>query len=217
MKPHTPLRNIVFDLGGVLADLDPERCKASFRALGMPQVVEWIDPCYPSDLFARMERGDLTAAETCEELRRITGRTEVTDEAIAAAYRSLITGIPRYKLRMVQALREAGFATYMLSNNNPISMPYLAECLFTADGRTMGDYFVRIYLSYEMHELKPSPSIFHKMIDDSGMVPGETLFIDDGAASIATAHDLGFRTYMPAPHEDFRSVFDGFAVRFPAD
>lgn len=217
MTTLTPIRNIVFDLGGVLADLDPERCKAAFRNLGMPRAAEWIDPCHPSDLFARMERGDLSAAETCDELRRITGRREVSDEAIAAAYRSLIVGIPRYKLRMVKALREAGYSTYLLSNNNPIAMSYLAERLFTADGLTINDYFVRLYLSYEMHELKPSPAIFRQMLDDSNMEPAETLFIDDGERNIATARALGFRSYQPAPREDFRHLLAGLSVRFPAD
>ena len=51
--------------------------------------------------------------------------------------------------------------------------------MFRCDGHAMEHYFDRIYLSYELRELKPSEAIFRKMIDDSGMVPSETLFIDD--------------------------------------
>ena len=51
---------------------------------------------------------------------------------------------------------------------------------FTADGHTMDDYFDKVYLSYELRELKPSEAIFRKVIADSGIIPAQTLFIDDG-------------------------------------
>ncbi len=202
------LKNIVFDLGGVLADLDIERCRASFRALGMPQIAELVNPYYPAEVFEKLERGDLTAHETCDEMRRIAGRPEVTDEEIARAYQSFIVGIPVYKLRMLARLREKGMKLYMLTNNNPLVMPYIIDRCFTADGHTVDDYFDKLYISYEMHQLKPSHAIFRTMIGDSGLVPHETLFIDDGQKNVDAARELGFDVYMPAPREDFRHLFD---------
>ena len=79
---------------------------------------------------------------------------------------------------------------------------------FTADGHTMDDYFDKIYLSYELHELKPSEAIFRKVIADSGVIPAETLFIDDGRKNVDAAQALGFAVYMPAPGEDFGHLFE---------
>lgn len=208
MMIHT-FKNIVFDLGGVLADLDLERCREAFRALGMPRIAELVDPYYPAEVFERLERGDLTAHEACDEMRRISGRSEATDEQIARAYQSFIVGIPRYKLQLLRRLRERGLKVFMLSNNNPLVMPYIIDCCFTTDGGTVDDYFDKLYLSYEMHALKPSPAIFRMMIADSGIVPQETLFIDDGEKNVHAARELGFDVYMPAPREDFRHLFDG--------
>lgn len=59
-----------------------------------------------------------------------------------------------------------------------------------------------------MHELKPSPEIYRKMIEKSGMRPEATLFIDDNAENLHTAQELGFHVYMPRPREDFRFLFD---------
>ena len=205
---NATIQNIVFDLGGVLADLDIERCRASFRALGMPRIADLIDPYYPAEVFEKLERGALTSHEACDEIRRISGRSEATDRQIADAYRSFIVGIPVYKLRMLARLRERGLKLYMLTNNNPLVMPYIVDCCFTADGRTVNDYFDKLYVSYEMHLLKPSPEIFRAMIADSGLVPHETLFIDDGRKNVNAARDLGFDVYMPAPREDFRHLFD---------
>lgn len=202
------IRNIVFDLGGVLVDLNAARCKEAFCALGMPQMAALIDPCYPAEIFARMERGDLSAHETCDEIRRLTQRPDVSDEAIAGAYQVFVAGIPVEKLRLLERLRREGYGVYMLSNNNPLVMPYIASECFTIDGHDMPYYFDRIYLSYELHELKPSPEIFRRVIGDSGIRPEETLFVDDGARNVQTARELGFHTYMPAPREAFSPRFD---------
>ena len=144
---NATIQNIVFDLGGVLADLDIERCRASFRALGMPRIADLIDPYYPAEVFEKLERGDLTSHEACDEMRRISGRSEATDRQIADAYRSFIVGIPVYKLRMLARLRERGLNLYMLTNNTPLVMPYLVASCFTADGRTVNHYFHQIYVS----------------------------------------------------------------------
>ena len=135
------------------------------------------------------------------------GNPEISDGQIAWAYGEFLVRIPVEKLRQIDALRQQGLRTYVLSNNNPASMEYIRR-MFTADGKTMDDYFDAVYLSYELHELKPSEAIFRKMIAASGMVPAETLFIDDGQKNVDAAQALGFAVYMPAPEEDFGHVLE---------
>ena len=101
------------------------------------------------------------------------------DDIIISASPEFLVRIPVAKLRQIDALRERGIRTCVLSNNNPASMKYIRR-MFTADGKTMDDYFDAVFLSYELHELKPSEAIFRKMIAAGGMRPEETLFIDDG-------------------------------------
>lgn len=199
--------NVVFDLGGVLVDLDLERCRRRFLDLGMDEVARLVDPCYPAEVFGRLERGDISLHEACDAMRALSDTPDVTDDAIAAAYGAFVTGVPVKKLRMIGRLRGQGLHTYVLSNNNPASMRVIRE-LFEADGRRMEDYFDRIYLSYELRELKPSEAIFRKMIADSGIRPERTLFIDDGERNVATARALGFDVYMPAAGEDFTHLFE---------
>ncbi len=201
------IHNIVFDLGGVLVPLNLDRCKKAFIALGMPQIAELLDPCHPAGMIRGFERGDITAHEMCEKMRQVSGCHEITDEAISDAYTAFIEVIPVKLLRLIERLRADGYRTYVLSNNNPIAMDCIRQ-LFRADGREMTDYFDRIYLSYEQHELKPDEAIFRKMIADSRMVPEETLFIDDSAHNLATAQQLGFAVYQPDPNEDFSHLFE---------
>ena len=122
------IKNVIFDLGGVLVDLDIDRCTAAFRELGMNRVADLINPCYPAEMIGRLERGDLS--------------------------------------------------------------------------------FHEAYLSYELRELKPSEAIFRKVIADSGIVPAQTLFIDDGQKNVDAAQALGFAVYKPAPGEDFGHLLE---------
>lgn len=207
MDDMQQIKNVIFDLGGVLVDLDIERCIAAFRLLGMNRVADLVNPYYPAEMIGRLERGDISFHEACDEMRRLDNRPGVTDAEIAGAYGAFLTGIPVAKLRQIARLREAGIRTYVLSNNNPASMEVIRG-QFTADGRTMDDYFDKIYLSYELRELKPSEAIFRKVMADSGVVPAQTLFIDDGQKNVDTAQALGFAVYMPAPGEDFGHLFD---------
>ena len=188
-------------------DLDIDRCKAAFRSLGMEAVAQLIDPCYPAEMIGRLEHGEISFHEACEEMRRLAGRPDIPDERIAWAYGEFLTGVSATKLRAIERLRARGLKSYVLSNNNPASMLFIRG-MFRADGHTMEEYFDRIYLSYEMHDLKPSETIFRQMIDDSGMLPLETLFIDDGAKNIDTARRLGFEVFQPAPGEDFTPLLD---------
>ena len=175
------IRNVVFDLGGVLVELDIERCRRAFRDLGMEAVAEIVQPYYPVEVIGRLEGGEISFHEACDEMRRLAGRPDIPDERIAWAYGQFLVDVPVAKLRAVERLRSRGIRTYVLSNNNPASMRFIRE-MFRADGRTM--------------------------IDDSGMLPLETLFIDDGAKNIDTARRLGFEVFQPAPGEDFTPLLD---------
>ena len=181
------IKTVVFDLGGVLVDLDIDRCTGAFRSLGMDAVADLINPYYPAEMIGRLEHGVISFHEACDEMRRLSGTPE--------------------KLRQIDALRERGIRTCVLSNNNPASMKYIRR-MFTADGKTMDDYFDAVFLSYELHELKPSEAIFRKMIAAGGMRPEETLFIDDGQKNVDAAQRLGFAVYMPGPGEDFGHILD---------
>jgi len=199
------IRNIVFDLGGVLIDLDRDACVQAFAELGFPQADLLLDPYRKSGIFLKLELGATTPQELYDHIRHETGR-ETAPEAINAALCRFLVDLPEYKLDMLRELRKR-FKIFMLSNTNAIMMPYIAEHLFTRQGGTMGDYFDRIFLSYEMKLAKPDPEIFQMMARESALVPEETLLIDDSPANVAAAETLGFRTYLAGKCEDFRPIF----------
>ena len=202
-------RTIVFDLGGVLIDYSLERSIEAFRRIGYGQIETLIDPYRQSGVLLQLEKGEVGPEALYDEISRSVGRP-VDPKAIDAALCGFLLDIPDYKLDMLLDLRRRGFRLFMLSNTNTIMMTYMKNGVFRKQGLTIDAYFDRLFLSYRMKLVKPYPEIYRKMIDESGILPAESLFIDDSEANIRTAASLGFNTYLAAQHEDFRNLFSQY-------
>ncbi len=200
------IKNIIFDLGGVVIDLDRDRCVESFTRIGFPDADKLVDCYHPADFFNDLERGKLTKEEVYDIIRE-KAQKPISDEDIQRAYGDILVEIPLYKLRLIESLRKRGFKIYALSNINPIVIDKVRE-LFAADGKQMEDYFDKAYLSYEVKSLKPDPEIFEILIADSGINPEETLFIDDSDRNIMAGKEFGLQLYLASAREDYSHLFE---------
>ena len=156
----------------------------------------------------RMERGELSWEEACDEMRHIDNRPEVSNAQIEWVYREFLSRVDAKKLATIDRLRERGIRTYVLSNTNPTAIEIVRDRVREATGRELESYFDDIFLSYRLKILKPAPAIFEKMIALSGLNPKETLFIDDGSRNADTAHRLGFAVYCPPTNGAWRQIFE---------
>ena len=196
------IKNIIFDWGGVLIHLDKGRCTEAFRQLGVEVSDELTNPYGQRTDLADFERGTMSVDEFHETVRRVYA-PELTDEQIDKAWSALLLEIPTYKLDMLLELKQK-YRLFLLSNTNAV---HWAEGRkhFDYRGYKAEDYFEQIFLSHEIHELKPSPEAFRKVARMAGIKPEETLFIDDLEASCKSAEALGFHTYCPKANTDWRS------------
>lgn len=202
------INTIVFDMGGVLVDLDRDASVRAFEALGYAAADRLLDPYVQSGIFLKLEEGAIGPQQLYEYIWEQVGR-RIDPEAIDAALERFVVRLPVYKLDMLRELRKQ-YRVCLLSNTNIIMFPYIVRTMFTQQGLTVDDYFDRLYLSYEMGMVKPHADIFEKMIAEEGMDPGQTLFIDDAQANVDTGRKLGFRTYLAGPGEDYRHIFDHY-------
>jgi len=202
----TGIKNIVFDLGGVIITLDRDESVRRFREAGVDDVEKWLDPYKQNGLFLQFEEGLLSRDEFCDVLRKATGRP-ISKEGIDAGWLGFLKEVPVNKLKLLEDLKARGYHLYLLSNTNPVVMKWALTPDFSLERKPLDAYFDKLYLSYQMKCVKPNPLIFQKMIDDSGMIPSETLFIDDGLANVQMGAKLGFKTFQPVNGEDFCPLF----------
>lgn len=199
------IKNIIFDFGGVLINLNRRRCIDSFKALGLNNVDEWVDSFAQQGVFMELERGSIDPSCFRDRICTLTG-VAIADERIDEAWNSMLMDIPDYKLEALLKLR-ANYSVYLLSNTNAIHWHWACEHAFHYKNFCVEDYFDEIFLSYEMNLMKPDRRIFSEVLERTEILPGETLFIDDSEANCRAADTLGISTYLCRPGEDWRHLF----------
>lgn len=197
------IKNIIFDFGGVLVDLDRRKCIDAFVRIGAGAIAGYVDECRQEDLFHDLEVGDTDVAGFCREVRKACPGCTATDADICAAWNALLAGIPRHRLERLAALRSE-YRLVLLSNTNPIHWRKSVSDYFTASGKTVDYYFERTFLSYEMQMLKPDEAIFRQVLSETGFNAAETLFIDDSEANCAAARRVGIEALRSAADEWLR-------------
>lgn len=198
------IKNIVFDLGGVIADIDRDAAVAAFRRLGVPDIETYLDPYEQKGIFRMVETGELGVNDFIHAINEMVGY-EIEPIKIYVAWQSFIKGVKVEKLRFINELNKHHLV-YLLSNTNPFVMQWAESIDFSEDEIPMWSYFDRMFLSYEIGITKPDKRIFERMIAETGILPEETLFVDDSQANINTAKSLGFQTYRPSEGEDWRPI-----------
>jgi len=200
------IKNIVFDLGGVIITLDRDEAVRRFNNMGLDNAAELLSAYHQKGIFLDLEEGKLSQEAFYESVRKEAGRF-IPSETIDYGWLGFLKEIPEYKLTLLDDLRRKGYRVYLLSNTNPIIMSWAFSPAFSSQGKSIDAYFDKLYLSYQIGYTKPHPEIFRFMFRDSGMIPSESLFIDDGKANVEKGRQLGMKTYLAINGEDFGHLF----------
>lgn len=195
---------IIFDMGGVLVDLDIEGCKDTFRReLDYQNIDKIIDPCHQKGIWGDLEEGVLSA----EEFRQTVlaeSRPGATDKDVDEAMSKILVGIAPYKADLLRKMKE-GYDLYMLSNNNAICLPY-SSAMFTEAGVPLATTFIRCFMSFEMKALKPSADFYKRVMAEIGRPSDELLFIDDSQVNVDAAIAAGLPSVYYKPGTDLSAL-----------
>ena len=211
------IKHVIFDLGGVLIDLDMPQCLESFRTLGADPSVLLQRPdsaCAESgrakatlcdglvangamDLY---QTGDISTEDFVSGIQKFC-HPGTTAEQVLEAWNDCLLTIPAYKLEYIKSLRAEGYRVHLLSNTNEAHWVHIAEKHF---GGKTEEYFDHLFLSQEMHMSKPNDDIFLAVLEQLGAKAGECLFIDDAQANVDAAKALGYNVYKAPVKYDFR-------------
>lgn len=198
------IKNLLFDLGGVIMDLRREDCEAAFRELGFTDIADYLSDYGQQGPFAALEEGHINADEFHREIRRHIPH-EVTDEEIDSAFNKFLVGIPVQRLQELRRLRK-DYRIFLLSNTNPIMWHGKIADEFRKEGLTISDYFDGMVTSFEAKCYKPDPRIFKYTERHLRIRPGETLFFDDSQANVDAAIALGFNAKVVPPSTEFHTL-----------
>ena len=200
------IKALIFDMGGVLVDLDIEDCKNAFRTgLEYYEIDDIIDACHQRGIWGELEGGTMSA----EEFRSIVlsgSRPGATVEDVDEAMSRILVGIAPYKAEMLKRL--AGkYELYMLSNNNPICLPYSSR-MFDDAGVPLVATFRKCFFSYELKTLKPSAEFYLAVMKEIGLAPEEMLFIDDSQKNVDGALAVGLPAVYYEPGTDLDALIE---------
>ncbi len=196
------IKNIAFDLGGVVIALSYEQALRRFEEIGLKDARQHLDAFHQRGIFGDLERGIITTEEFRIELGKLIGR-EVTYDECLYAWHGYVEYVPQKNLQMLLKLRQLGYKVCLLSNTNPFMMQWAMSNEFDGNGHSMDYYFDNLYLSYKYKYMKPSPEIFKIMLEGQQSSAEETLFIDDGQKNVEAAKELGMKTLFPENNEDW--------------
>lgn len=157
------IKNIVFDLGGVIMTLDPAEALRRFKALGLSDAERYLDAYTQSGIFGNLEEGKITAEDFRSKLSSLTGH-ELTFDECKHAWLGYRKDVPQRNLDLLKELRAKGYRLILLSNTNPFMMDWALSCEFDGKGSSLNDYFDALYLSYRLGIMKPAPDFSDKCL-----------------------------------------------------
>ena len=198
------IKNLLFDLGGVIMDIDRNRAVHALEAIGLTEADSLLGEYGQKGAFLALEKGEIDAAEFRRQLRPLFNRP-VSDSEIDEAFTRFLIGIPQHRLKALRELRKR-YKVYMLSNTNPIMFEGFITDQFRQEGLEMSDYFDGVVTSYEAKCYKPDKEIFDYACAHCGIKPEETLFFDDSQSNVNAARALGFNAALVAPGTEFTDI-----------
>lgn len=199
------IRNIIFDLGGVLLNIDPMKTIDAFGKLGMEQLVGDKGLTYDHDIFYMMEQGKVTPNEFREGVLALLP-LRVSYQQVDDAWTAMLLDFPTIRVELLKSLRK-DFGIYLFSNTNAIHVERFHSNFRNQHGFEVSALFEKDFYSNEIGYRKPSPESFQEIIRLSGINPEESLFIDDSLPNVESAIACGLKGYWLEPRQKVEEIF----------
>lgn len=194
------IKNIIFDLGGVLLNIDYHKTADAFKSLGVHQFDELYSQANANHLFEALETGDISEDHFYQEIEQYCG-PGTTRQQIQLAWNAILLDFRMDSLSVLESVKDK-YNLYLLSNTNSIHLTEFNKILLNETGQTSLDaYFRKSYYSHIIRMRKPYAATYQWVLNDGRMIAEETLFIDDSINNIKGAAEAGLQTHHLLPGE----------------
>lgn len=197
---------LLFDFGGVLVDLDRQRCIQAFADLGF-DIRPYLGAYRQAGIFSLLEQGKITVQDFCVGIRELSANDELTDEAIVKAWEKYLVGVPAERLELLLKIRQH-YPVSVLSNTNCVHWAQACNDFFCYKDLGVNDFFDKLFLSYELGVEKPAPELYQKVIEGLGVPANEILFFDDSEVNCEAARQCGMQALLAPADSEWFKYFD---------
>ncbi|MEN9947755.1 MAG: hypothetical protein RL106_578 [Bacteroidota bacterium] len=195
------IRNIIFDFGGVLFAIDYNAPAREFSKLGWEGFTSEYAQAAQSDVYDRLEIGDISTEDFWNYLYQ--KMVNVPQQAVRDAWNSILLHPIAERIAAVPQIKNAGYRTFLLSNTNATHVPAFEQMMIdSGDFPNFKAGFEKIHYSQELGMRKPHPETFLHLCQLHGLLPSETLFIDDSIQHVEGAKKAGLQTLHLTPEKD---------------
>jgi epoxide hydrolase-like predicted phosphatase len=203
------IKNLIFDLGGVILDLSVPDTLSSFSQLSTIPVERVKEVFVREKGFEEYEKGMIDDQSFRKFIRGIYN-ISAGDNEIDRCWNAMLKGIPMRKLEMLNELKKK-HRVFLLSNTNNIHLTYINDVILQklTGENDLDKYFHKAYYSQQMLKRKPEPEIYQQVLEESNLKPDETLFLDDNRSNIESAAALGIQTILITSPDQVLEIFNG--------
>jgi len=198
------IKNIIFDYGGVIINIDFKITIDAFKKLGFSTIEEVIFNRGSTKLLTQMEKGTIEPDEFYNEIRRVSN-LPLTDKEIKNAWNALLLNMPEKRIQLLKKLKNK-YRIFLLSNSNIIHFQCYSEELKKIHHTSFNRLFDKAWFSFDLNMTKPHLGIFKYVIADAKIKPNETLFIDDSEINVEAARKVGMKGYTLLKWEEITDI-----------
>ena len=200
-------KNIIFDLGGVVLNLDIPRTIKAFENLGVTDFGESYNQLAQTPLFDQFDKGLIDEEAFFAGLKTEFALSQPTEELVQA-WNAMLLDFPGYRLQQLLAYKQH-YRTFLLSNTNETHIKVFEKTLADAHGaENLADFFHQVYYSCRINRRKPDTEIFEFVLAENGLTAEETIFIDDTIIHVQAAKKVGIHALHLAKGAEFKDLLD---------
>jgi putative hydrolase of the HAD superfamily len=190
--------NIIFDLGGVILNIDYQLTENAFKSLGLTDFSNMYTQAAQSGLFDNYEKGLCSTPYFINSLLDFLPPNTSANKVVAA-WNAMILDFPIANLDLLLVLKKK-YRIFLLSNTNDIHLQAVNRSLKSVTSeKNLDSFFEKTYYSFEMGMRKPDAEIFNKVCNENQLDKSKTLFIDDTERHILGAQSVGLNTHFLKP------------------
>ena len=201
-----PINAIIFDLGGVLLDINYQLTIEAFNNLGCSDFESIYTQQKQSQLFDDFETGKVSS-ETFRKSLQKQMQFSISNVEFDNAWNKMLLQLPEKRIELLEKLNKK-FSLFLLSNTNEIHIKAFKKIISSSIGyERFENCFKKVYFSSEIGNRKPNASCFEMVLSENKLSAAKTLFIDDSIQHVEGAYKIGIKTLLIESGEELVSIF----------